>query len=89
MILTGELGYLRTSFLFCFSFFCFEVEEDFPLVGVVDVLVADLVRDPSALDLGGHFSDQAEPNSHQRVDVGWLEKKKKEVNVDCWLLDFC
>lgn len=75
MILTGELGYTRTSFLFCFSFHCFEVEDDFPLVGVVDVLVADLVGDHSALDLGGHFSDQAEPNSHQRVDVGRLGKK--------------
>lgn len=58
----------------CALFQRFEVEDDFPLVGVVDVLVADLVRHHSALDLGSSLSDQFEPNSHQRVHVRGLRK---------------
>ncbi|KAG7222377.1 hypothetical protein INR49_016332 [Caranx melampygus] len=46
--------------------FLFNVEDDFPLVRVVVVLIADLVGDDSALDLGIFLSDQTEPNSHQR-----------------------
>lgn len=58
-----------------------EVEDDFPLIGVVDVLVADLVRHHSALDLGSSFSDQVEPNSHQRVHVRRLRKRSRTTGL--------
>lgn len=57
---------------------CFEVKDDFSLVGVVDVLIADLVRDHSALDLGFFLPNQAEPNSHQRVDVSRLKERRSK-----------
>lgn len=74
LIQTGEL------FMPCYSFHCFEVEGDFSLVGVVDVFIADHVGDHSALDLGLFLSDQAEPNSHQRVDVSRLKKRRKNFD---------
>lgn len=43
----------------------------------MDVFVADLVRDHSALDLGLLLSDQAEPNGHQWVDISRLGTKTK------------
>ena len=69
-----------------FSFHCFDGEDDFSLVGVVEVFVADLLGDHSALDLGAPLSDQAEPNSHQRVDVSGLKETRKEPmqNVGNW-----
>lgn len=70
----GHLEYLPL----CLSFHCFEVEDDFPLVRVVVVLVADLVGDDSALDLGVFLSDQTEPNSDQRVDVGRLRDRGRK-----------
>lgn len=54
-----------------------EVEDDFPLIGVVDVLVADLVRHHSALDLGSCLSDQVEANSHQWVHIRRLRKRSR------------
>lgn len=81
MILTGELLHvygISEDLQLCFSFHCFDGEDDFSLVGVVVVFVADLLRNCSALDLCLLLSNQAEPNSHQRVDVSRLKKKKKK-----------
>ena len=61
----------------CLSFHRFEFEDDFSLVGVVEVFVADLVGDHSALDRRLLLSDQAEPNSHQRVDISRLRKRSQ------------
>lgn len=60
-----------------FSFQSFECEGDFSLVGVVEVFIADLFGDHSALDLGVLLFDQVEPNSHQRVDIGRLTKRRQ------------
>lgn len=73
------MGCLSFCLNLLFSFQCFEVERDFSLIGVVVVFVADLFGDHSALDLSVFLSDQAEPNSHQRVDIGRLKKRRKEA----------
>lgn len=59
----------------CASFQRSEVKDDFPLIRVMDVLIADLVGHHSALDLGSFLLDQVEPNSHQRVHVRGLRKR--------------
>lgn len=79
MVQVGELFHdfgVFVSVSFCFSFQSFEVEDDLSLVAVVDVFVADLVGDDSALDLGALLPDQVEPHCHQWVDISRLNKKR-------------